>query len=132
MDMGEPAWGAAGRIPTEGRSSVSTEQRENLDAILRQAPFPFDSDVSEQRRLLREVASAQPLPADVTVTAAVLGGVPTAEITLDRVEPRRVVADPEARYYGALLEERTLLPGADALTLDPRFEDWLVQTAPQR
>jgi len=49
-----------------------------------------------------------------------------------RGDPQEVVADPEARYYGALLEERTLLPGADALTLDPRFEDWLVQTAPQR
>jgi len=49
-----------------------------------------------------------------------------------RGDPREVVADPEARYYGALLEERTRLPGADALTLDPRFEDWLVQTAPQR
>jgi len=49
-----------------------------------------------------------------------------------RGDPREVVADPEARYYGARLEERTLLPGADALTLDPRFEDWLVQTAPQR
>ena len=47
-----------------------------------------------------------------------------------RGDPREVVADPEARYYGALLEERILLPGADALTLDPRFEDWLVQTAP--
>jgi len=70
---------------------VSTEQRENLDAILRQSPFPFDSDVNEQRRLLREFASAQPLPADVTVTPAVLGGVPTAEITLDGIEPRHVV-----------------------------------------
>jgi epsilon-lactone hydrolase len=70
---------------------VSTEQRENLEAILRQSPFPFDSDVSEQRRLLREFASAQPLPADVTVTAAVLGGVPTAEITVDGIEPRRIV-----------------------------------------
>ena len=49
-----------------------------------------------------------------------------------RGDPQEVVADPEARYYGARLEERTLLPGADALTLDPRFEDWLVQTAPQR
>jgi pimeloyl-ACP methyl ester carboxylesterase len=47
-----------------------------------------------------------------------------------RGDPREVVADPEARYYGPLLEERILLPGADALTLDPRFEDWLVQTAP--
>jgi acetyl esterase/lipase len=70
---------------------VSTEQRENLDAVLRQSAFPVDVDVSEQRRLLREVTSAQPLPADVTVTAAVLGGVPTAEITVDGVEAGHVV-----------------------------------------
>ena len=49
-----------------------------------------------------------------------------------RGDPRVVVADPEARYNGALLEERILLPSADALTFDPRFEDWLVQTAPQK
>jgi uncharacterized protein YbjT (DUF2867 family) len=47
-----------------------------------------------------------------------------------RGDPRQVVADPEARYYGARLEERVLLPGADARILDPRFDDWLVQTAP--
>jgi monoterpene epsilon-lactone hydrolase len=70
---------------------VSTEQRETLDAILRQSAFPADSDVKEQRRLLRELLSAQPLPAEVTVTAAELGGVPTAEITVDGVEPRHVV-----------------------------------------
>jgi epsilon-lactone hydrolase len=70
---------------------VSTEQRENLDAILRQSAFPADSDVSEQRRLLRELTSAQPLPPDVTVTKAELGGVPTAEITIDGIEPRHVV-----------------------------------------
>src|SRR5689334_6042257 len=89
--MGEPAWVAAGRIPTEGRSSVSTEQRENLEAILRQSAFPVGSDVNEQRRLLREAVEAQPLPADVTVTEAALGGVPTAEITVDGIEPRYVV-----------------------------------------
>ncbi len=70
---------------------MSTEQRENLDAILRQSAFPVDSDVSEQRRLLAELTSAQPLPADVTVTAAALGGVPTVEITVDGIEPRHVV-----------------------------------------
>src|SRR5690349_14336053 len=77
--------------PTEGRSSVSTEQQEALDAILRQSAFPVGSDVNEQRRLLKELTSAQPLPADVTVTAAALGGVPTAEITIDGIEPRHVV-----------------------------------------
>jgi monoterpene epsilon-lactone hydrolase len=70
---------------------VSIEQQETLDAILRQSAFPVDSDVNEQRRLLREAISAQPLPADVTVTAASLGRVPTAEITVDGIEPRHVV-----------------------------------------
>jgi monoterpene epsilon-lactone hydrolase len=70
---------------------VSTEQRETLDAILRQSAFPADSDVNEQRELLRQAISAQPLPADVRVTAAALGGVPTAEITVDGIEPRHVV-----------------------------------------
>jgi epsilon-lactone hydrolase len=70
---------------------VSAEQRETVEAVLRQAAFPVDSDVSEQRRLLKEAASAQPLPAGVTVTAGALGGVPTAEITIDGVEPRNVV-----------------------------------------
>jgi len=70
---------------------VGTEQRENLDAILRQSAFPAGADVSGQRRLLRELTSVQPLPADVTVTAATLGGVRTAEITIDGIEPSHVV-----------------------------------------
>ncbi|WP_329483788.1 alpha/beta hydrolase [Kribbella sp. NBC_01484] len=70
---------------------MSTEQRQNLEVMLRQSAFPTDIDLNEQRRLLRELLSAQPLPADVTVTAATLGGVPTAEITIDGVEPRHVV-----------------------------------------
>ena len=70
---------------------MSTEQRQTLDAILRQSAFPADSDVNEQRRLLRELLSAQPLPAEVTVSASALGGVPTAEITVEGVEPRHVI-----------------------------------------
>jgi epsilon-lactone hydrolase len=70
---------------------VSTEQQETLDAILRQSAFPADSGVEEQRRLLRQLLSAQPLPAEVTVTAGELGGVPMAEITVDGIEPRHVV-----------------------------------------
>src|ERR1700738_3992511 len=70
---------------------MSIEQQATLDAILRQSAFPADADVDEQRRLLRELLSAQPLPAEVTVTTASLGGVPTAEITVDGIEPRHVV-----------------------------------------
>jgi len=70
---------------------VSAEQRENLEAVLRQNALSADSDVSEQRRRMQELASAQPLPSDVTATAGTLGGVPTAEITVDGIEPRHVV-----------------------------------------
>jgi monoterpene epsilon-lactone hydrolase len=70
---------------------VSTEQRQNLDAILRQGAFPASADVDEQRRQLRALLSAQPLPADVTVTAGALGGVTTAEITVDGIEHRHTV-----------------------------------------
>ena len=70
---------------------MSTEQQENLDAILRQSAFPAGISVSEQRRLLRELTAAHPLPADVSVTAGALGGVPTAEITIAGVEPRHTV-----------------------------------------
>ena len=70
---------------------MSTEQRENLEAILRQSAFPPGIEVSEQRRLLHELTSAQPLPPDVTVTAGTLGGVPTAEITVGGIELRHVV-----------------------------------------
>src|SRR6478672_8883930 len=88
---------------------MSTEQRENLDAILRQSAFPAGSDVNEQRRALRELLSAQPLPGDVDVTAAELGGVPTAEITVDGIEPRHVVLYFHAGVY---------LMGEAALTAD--------------
>jgi monoterpene epsilon-lactone hydrolase len=70
---------------------MSAEQREMVDAILRQSAFPVDSDVNAQRRHLKELISAQPLPEEVTVTAATLGGVPTAEVTVAGVEPRHVV-----------------------------------------
>ena len=44
-----------------------------------------------------------------------------------RNDPRQVTADPRARYFGAELGERTLVPGADARLGQIRFEDWLSQ-----
>jgi len=49
-----------------------------------------------------------------------------------RDDPREVVADPDARYYGAELGERTLLPGDDARIGETRFADWLSRSAPQK
>ncbi len=69
---------------------MSAEQRAALEAILRQSSFPPDSDINEQRRLLRELVAGQPLPPELTVTAATLGGVPVAEITIAGIEPRHI------------------------------------------
>jgi uncharacterized protein YbjT (DUF2867 family) len=42
-----------------------------------------------------------------------------------RDDPREVVADPLARYFGTLLEEDELLPGDGATLAPTRFHDWL-------
>ena len=42
-----------------------------------------------------------------------------------RDDPRSVIADPNARYYGAELGERTLVPDNNATIGETRFEDWL-------
>jgi uncharacterized protein YbjT (DUF2867 family) len=40
-------------------------------------------------------------------------------------DPRTIVADPEARYFGTRLDERSLVPGDGAHLGATRFEDWL-------
>jgi len=47
-----------------------------------------------------------------------------------RNDPREVIADAHARYFGAELEERSLLPGDEAELGEIRFDDWLGRTAP--
>jgi uncharacterized protein YbjT (DUF2867 family) len=43
-------------------------------------------------------------------------------------DPREVVGDPEARYFGGLVEERSLVPLGEARLGPTRFEDWLKQS----
>jgi uncharacterized protein YbjT (DUF2867 family) len=43
----------------------------------------------------------------------------------DRNDPREVIADPHARYFGTDLGERSLLPGDGATIAGTSFEDWL-------
>src|SRR3982751_5854670 len=47
-----------------------------------------------------------------------------------RKDPREVIADPHARYFGTELSERSLVPGDDAQLGTIRFEDWLRQASP--
>jgi uncharacterized protein YbjT (DUF2867 family) len=48
-----------------------------------------------------------------------------------RHDPREVITDPEARYFGAKLSERTLVPSDDAILAETRFEDWIDRAAIQ-
>jgi uncharacterized protein YbjT (DUF2867 family) len=49
-----------------------------------------------------------------------------------RNDPREVVADPHARYFGAELGERSLVPAGEAQLGEIRFEEWLGQPALQQ
>jgi len=44
-------------------------------------------------------------------------------------DPRDIVADPNARYSGTRVDDRTLVPGKDAGLGETRFETWLAQSA---
>jgi uncharacterized protein YbjT (DUF2867 family) len=46
-------------------------------------------------------------------------------------DPRPVITDPNGRYAGALISERTLLPGKNARLGTTRLETWLAQPAAQ-
>jgi uncharacterized protein YbjT (DUF2867 family) len=49
-----------------------------------------------------------------------------------RNDPREVVVDPNARYFGAKLSELTLVASGEAHIGEIRFEDWLSPTMSQR
>ena len=42
-----------------------------------------------------------------------------------RDDPREVISDPQGRYYGIAVSERSLVPNDDARLGKTRFEDWL-------
>jgi len=46
----------------------------------------------------------------------------------ERHDPREVITDPHAPYYGAELHERTLVPAADARLTETRFDHWQQST----
>jgi uncharacterized protein YbjT (DUF2867 family) len=49
-----------------------------------------------------------------------------------RNDPRAVVVDPLARYFGAELAERSLIPGSNARLGAIRFDEWLAQPVRQQ
>lgn len=46
-----------------------------------------------------------------------------------RKDPRKVVGDPQAKYYGVKLDDKTLVPENSARLGTIRFDEWLAQSA---
>jgi uncharacterized protein YbjT (DUF2867 family) len=88
-----------------------------------------------------DVAAAM---ADVTLGAPVNGTIELAgpeQFRLDELvrrflsahqDARQVVADVHARYFGAELNDHSLVPGDNPRIAPTRFEDWLSRSRPQR
>ncbi|MFB2606228.1 NmrA family transcriptional regulator, partial [Rhizobium phaseoli] len=47
-------------------------------------------------------------------------------------DPRQIMADPHARYFGVELEDNSLVAGPKARLGRIRFDDWLRQHPPQK
>ena len=82
---------------------------------------------------IRRIAMSSPLNATVEI-----GG--PQKFRLDELvrrnlaalkDPREVISDPHARYYGIEVSERTLVPNDDARLGETRFEDWLSHVTKQ-
>jgi uncharacterized protein YbjT (DUF2867 family) len=67
-----------------------------------------------------EVAGAEPIRMDAIVR----------QLLTAKHDPRQVVTDPEARYFGAVVNDQSITPGDAPRTTATRFEDWLRQSTP--
>lgn len=62
-------------------------------------------------------------PVEVRIDALVRRGLEALS------DPRKVVTDPQASYFGVHVDERTLLPAKDARLSNLTFEQWLARSA---
>ncbi len=47
-------------------------------------------------------------------------------------DPRQVVGDAQARYFGAVIDDQSLIPGDNPRLGSIRFDDWLSRSAPRK
>jgi uncharacterized protein YbjT (DUF2867 family) len=82
-------------------------------------------------RFLADIAVAAPVNGAVEIAGP--EALPLAEFIRRGLsatnDPRTVIGDPEADYFGGMPEERTLIPHGEALIGEIRFEDWLKTAA---
>jgi len=114
-----------GRIADE----ATIGQTVHLPSVLFQPIFSDDLAAN-----LAKIAVAKPL--NGTIELAGPDALPFDELARQYLtahhDPRTVVTDEQARYFGTTLETSSLIPGENALLGSCHFADWLSRTAPQR
>jgi len=78
----------------------------------------FELSVGKPLSTTIEVAGPEQFRADELVRRRLMA----------RTDSREVVTDPRARFFGAEVDERSLLPGTDARLATTRFDDWLARS----
>ena len=113
-----------GRIADQATSG----QAVHLPSVLFQPIFSDDLAAN-----LAKIAVAKPLNGIIEIAGP--DAIPFDEVVREYLaahhDPRTVVTNEQARYFGTTLEKRSLVPGENALLGSCHFADWLSQTAPQ-
>jgi uncharacterized protein YbjT (DUF2867 family) len=113
-----------GRIADGATSGQSV----HLPSVLFQPIFSDDLAAN-----VAKIAVAKPL--NGTIEVAGPDAIPFDEVVREYLaahhDPRTVVTDEKARYFGTTLEKRSLVPGESALLGSCHFADWLNRTTPQ-
>jgi len=111
-----------GRIADEATSG----QTVHLPSVLFQPIFSDDLAAN-----VAKIVVATPL--NGTIELAGPDAIPFDEVVrrylAAKHDPRTVVRDEQAHYFGTPLEKRSLVPGENALLGSTRFVDWLSRTA---
>jgi uncharacterized protein YbjT (DUF2867 family) len=99
--------------------------------VYRVSPALMQPIVSDEVvETLADIALGEPL--NGTVEVAGPEAIPLDELArqvlVARQDPRQIVADTHARYFGAELTDQSLMPGPKAHIGSMRFSDWLRQS----
>jgi uncharacterized protein YbjT (DUF2867 family) len=99
--------------------------------VYRVSPALMQPIVSDEVvETLADIALGEPL--NGTVEVAGPEAIPLDELArqvlVARQDPRQIVADTHARYFGAELDDQSLIPGPTAHIGSTRFSDWLRQS----
>ena len=114
-----------GRIADEATNG----QTVRLPSVLFQPIFTDDVVAN-----LAKIAVAKPLNGVIEIAGP--DAIPFDEVVRQYLvahrDPRTVVTDEQARYFGTTLEKRSLVPEENALLGSTRFAEWLSRFSPQR